>query len=131
MLVPIYALIRTLPEISRGHLVSLGPGSNPFMTYYSPTRIVARIFATVKDVSKFRNLQSNLDRLNSVRDPNNQNADWITSKKGNVSIARSLIYTKGHITLLRMRSIRLPTTLPPTTNTSMLQHLNYQGWCYV
>src|SRR5688572_11172031 len=52
-------------------------------------------------------------------------------RKENVYITRSLVFTKGHITLLRMRSIRLATTLPPTTNTSMLQCLDYQGWCDV
>ncbi|KAJ3157178.1 hypothetical protein HDU89_002590 [Geranomyces variabilis] len=37
MHVPVYKAIEALPADAEGHLVSLDPGSNPFMTYYSPT----------------------------------------------------------------------------------------------
>lgn len=50
-----------------GHLVGQDPGSNPFMTYYSPTRMICGSFGTQHDLDKFHLLQQKADKLASRR----------------------------------------------------------------
>ncbi len=81
MHIPIYKPIKPILKESEGHLVSLDPGSNPFMTYYSPTKHIVGSFGTLPDVERFRRMQKAVDRINSVTDKNNGSAAWINSKK--------------------------------------------------
>lgn len=81
MHVPIYVPRKPLNDDAKGHLVSLDPGSNPFMTYYSPTRQSTGSFGTLPDVERFRGMQRAVDKLNSITDRNNGTAAWITERK--------------------------------------------------
>jgi len=81
MHIPIYIPKKPLNDNAKGHLVSLDPGSNPFMTYYSPTRQETGSFGTLPDVEKFRHMQKAVDSLNSVTDKNNGTAPWLPDKK--------------------------------------------------
>jgi transposase len=78
--IPIHKRITDISKSSKGQLVSLDPGSNPFMTYYSPTRYIVGSFGTLPDVERFRRMQKTIDKINSVTDKHNGNAPWLTDK---------------------------------------------------
>jgi putative transposase len=64
--VPIYIKKSVVEPKNRGHLVTLDPGANPFINYYSPTRFVAGSFGTSVDLkSRIHQHQKVYDRLSS------------------------------------------------------------------
>lgn len=65
MIVPFYKKMIDINPAIKGHLVATDPGSNPFMTYYSPTRGVAGSIGTETNVKRFREQQSKIDKLRS------------------------------------------------------------------
>ncbi len=79
---PLYVKKQSVPARNIGHLVAQDPGSNPYMTYYSPTRMVTGSFGTTADVlSIFRTAQNKYDKLSSTLDKNNADADWLPVDK--------------------------------------------------
>ncbi|KAJ3267535.1 hypothetical protein HK104_005794, partial [Borealophlyctis nickersoniae] len=67
MHVPLYVQKRQVSPEAQGHLVTLDPGSNPYMTYYSPTVMLTGSFGTTLDLqTTFRPLQKRLDSLHSL-----------------------------------------------------------------
>ncbi len=79
---PLYVKKQSVPARNVGHLVAQDPGSNPYMTYYSPTRMVTGSFGTTIDVlSIFRTAQDKCDKLSSLLDPQNASADWLPVDK--------------------------------------------------
>ena len=65
MIVPFYKKIVDIDESCKGHLVATDPGSNPFMTYYSPTKGKAGSYGTENNVQRFRNQQKHIDKIRS------------------------------------------------------------------
>ena len=63
MSVPFFKIKAELPQSSRNHLVSQDPGSNPFMTYYSPTRMECGTFGLQQDLDRFHHLKAKIDLL--------------------------------------------------------------------
>ena len=80
MHIQIHKHLKEISEPAKNHLVSLDPGSNPFMTYYSPTKHIVGSFGTLTDVERFRKLQKRVDAINSITDRKNGDAPWITPK---------------------------------------------------
>ncbi|KAJ3294548.1 hypothetical protein HK104_003512, partial [Borealophlyctis nickersoniae] len=67
MHVPLYVRKEQVRPEATGHLVTLDPGSNPYMTYYSPTAMLTGSFGTTLDLNNtFRPYQNRLDALNSL-----------------------------------------------------------------
>lgn len=66
MIVPFYKSKKAQVSYAKSHLVAFDPGSNPFMTYYSPTRQVTGSYGTEKDVMIFRKHQGEIDKIKSV-----------------------------------------------------------------
>ncbi|KAI8593492.1 hypothetical protein BDZ88DRAFT_448459 [Geranomyces variabilis] len=66
MHVPVYKAIEALPADAEGHLVSLDPGSNPFMTYYSPTYMETGSFGIQEDLNTLNLLQDKIDKVSSA-----------------------------------------------------------------
>ncbi|KAI8823371.1 uncharacterized protein EV422DRAFT_576950 [Fimicolochytrium jonesii] len=62
---------------ARGHLAALDPGSNPFVNYYSPTRMQAGSFGTADD-------------LNRLRRPSKWFAEWMKTVAVVASLAAQL-----------------------------------------
>jgi transposase len=97
MHVPVYTPKRSLNPEVQGHLVSLDPGSNPYMTYYSPTRMETGSFGTQKDVNEFRYLQKKIDRINSIMEPQNGNADYMLLRiRRRLRLKTFAIYERSH-----------------------------------
>lgn len=65
MIVPFYKKIMDIEESMKGHLVATDPGSNPFMTYYSPTKGKTGSYGTETNVQRFRKQQKQIDKIRS------------------------------------------------------------------
>ena len=65
MHVPIYKAVTDLPNEANGHLVSLDPGSNPLMTYYSPTHMETGSFGVQEDVNTLNRFQEKIDEISA------------------------------------------------------------------
>ena len=87
MKIPVYLRKLEIPEENRGHLVSQDPGSNPFMTYYSPTRMICGSFGIQKD----------LDRLHELE----RRSDYIKSKRNVTTRKEKKKFRKSHLRLTR------------------------------
>ncbi|KAI9101014.1 hypothetical protein DFS34DRAFT_591932 [Phlyctochytrium arcticum] len=63
---PLYVQKKEVSPQAQGHSVALDPGSNPYVTYYSPIAMVVGSFGTNVDLRKtFRPYQDQLDRITS------------------------------------------------------------------
>ncbi len=75
----IYVQKEQLKDSQRGHLVGLDPGSNPFMTYYTPTRMECGSFGTTDDVERImRQSQEKFELLSSWIDKKGDNDAYYT-----------------------------------------------------
>ena len=78
---------------SIGHLVSLDPGSNPFMTYYSPTKMITGSFGTTEDLNNLRKFQQRYDTTCSLLSADS--SPWLPPKDRKRVVTKKLrLYEK-------------------------------------
>ena len=87
--VPVYVLKTAVKASNIGHLVAQDPGANPFMNYYSPTRLIAGSFGLKTDLARIHQKQSTYDRLTSRL--NAGNAHYLQHGKRTKLLRRRLL----------------------------------------